>query len=85
MINSPSVTKRLSYQNIARAFFTPSTFKARKASSIDLLFMKQPQIYIDPSKIDTSNQYVSDKDEPIKVVTINKDLIEKKENKNDAD
>lgn len=85
LINSPSVTKRLSYQNIARAFFTPSTFKARKASSIDLLFMKQPQIYIDPSKIDTSNQYVSDKDEPIKVVTINKDLIEKKENKNDAD
>lgn len=79
LINSPSVTKRLSYQNIARSFFTPGTYKARKASSIDLLFMKQPQLYIDESKIDTSNDYRSDKDGPIKVVTINKDLIEKGE------
>ena len=77
LTNSPSVTKRLSYQNIARAFFSPSTFKAHKSSSIDLLFMKQPQLYIDESKIDTSNDYISDKDENIKVVTINKDLIDK--------
>lgn len=77
LINSPSVTKRLSYQNIARAFFTPGTFRAHKPSCVDLLFMKQPQLYIDPDKLDTSDEYISDRDEPLKVVTINKDLINK--------
>ena len=77
--NSPSVTKRLSYQNIARAFFSPGTFKANKASCIDLLFMKKPQLYIDDDIIDTSGTYISDKDDPVKVVTIDKSLIKKEE------
>lgn len=77
LTNSPSVTKRLSYQNIARAFFSPGTFKANKPSCIDLLFMEKPQVYIDNDKLDTSGSYISDRDEPIKVVTIDKSLIKK--------
>ena len=44
--DNPSVTTSLSYQKIKRAFYNPINFLKRKASSMDLIFMKQPQNFI---------------------------------------
>lgn len=46
-----SVTVSLMYQKMKMLFKDPKTFKKRKASNLDLLFMKYPQQYIDESHL----------------------------------
>lgn len=55
--HSGSITKRLSYSYIDKALTTPSSFKVNSPSQMDLFFMTQPQVYIDPDfYIDDNNE-----------------------------
>lgn len=46
LMDNPSVTVSLSYQKLKKAFYNPLTFKKTRASSMDLIFMKYPQRFI---------------------------------------
>ena len=67
---NPSVTVSLNYQNIAKMFYTPMTYRKHRASIYDLVCMEQPQIYLNPDIIDHSNSYISDKDEIKDAITL---------------
>lgn len=46
LLNNPSITNTLSYQNISSVLYNPLTFRKNKASFMDLFFMEKPQEYL---------------------------------------
>ena len=47
LLNNPSPTITLMYQNLAKVLYTPLTFEKHGPSFLDLFFMKYPQKFID--------------------------------------
>jgi len=71
LTDNPSVTISLLYQKLSKSLFTPLTFRKSAPSFVDLLFMEQPQIYMQNTSIITDNKFKSDKEEPQQMVSFN--------------
>lgn len=62
LINNPSITTSLQYQEFPKTLFRPLSFKKVKSASIDLFFMRNPQEWMNIDTIDPDTVN-SDRDE----------------------
>ena len=72
LTDHPSVTINMLYQKLAKTLFTPLTFRKSAPSFVDLLFMEQPQLYMQNSSIITESKIKSDREEAQPMITFDK-------------
>lgn len=63
LTDNPSVTITMLYQKLAKTLFSPLTFRKSAPSFVDLLFMEQPQLYMQNTSIITDSKIKSDREE----------------------
>ena len=61
LANNQSINIRLLYTNLSKTLFTPSSFKVRRPSNLDLFFMEKPQEFIyNDNVVDEGNKLIND-------------------------
>lgn len=61
LANNQSINIRLLYTNLSKMLFTPSSFKVRRPSNLDLFFMEKPQEFIyNDDVVDEGNKLIND-------------------------
>jgi hypothetical protein len=73
LTDHPSVTISMLYQKLAKTLYSPLTFRKNSPSFVDLLFMEQPQMYMQNTSIITDNKFASDKEEAQSIVVFDKE------------
>lgn len=73
LTDHPSVTISMLYQKLAKTLYSPLTFRKNSPSFVDLLFMEQPQMYMQNTSIITDNKFASDREEARPIVVFDKE------------